>query len=192
MTDTFQEYHPDETLPNGRATDISLRQGRWLHVRRVLAFLMDYALYVALALVLTVVATMLMENLTGIAASDGRVAPAFSQQSLNFFYTLSAGLASLTTLALVMVYVSVTLGGRRQATLGMRALGLRLERLDNSKITGRYAIAHLLLFLVTSAVFTPLILLAPFFLTNRQALHDRLLDIVMLGSEHNLPPDAQS
>ncbi|WPZ13945.1 RDD family protein [Nitratireductor rhodophyticola] len=191
MTDRFAEYHPDETLPDSRAMDISLRQGRWLHVRRVLAFFIDYALYAALALMLTVVTRMLMENLTGIAGPNGDLAHGFSQQSVDAFYTLSTGLASLATLAIVIVYVFVTLGGRRQATLGMRALGLRLERLDNGKITGRYGIAHLLLFLATFTVFTPLILFAPFVLSNRQMLHDRLLDIVIQGSAENLLPAAK-
>ncbi|SEB34249.1 Uncharacterized membrane protein YckC, RDD family [Nitratireductor aquibiodomus] len=191
MTDRFEEYHPEEALPDSRAIDISLRQGRWLHVRRVLAFLIDYALYAALALMLTVATRMLMENLTGIAGADGGLAHGFSQQSVDAFYTLSTGLASLATLAIVVVYVCVTLGGRRQATLGMRAVGLRLERLDNGKITGRYGIAHLLLFLATFTVFTPLILLAPFVLSNRQMLHDRLLDIVIQGSAENLLPAAK-
>ncbi|WP_155983502.1 RDD family protein [Nitratireductor aquibiodomus] len=125
--------------------------------------------------------------------SGGRWRPGarFFAAELDAFYTLSTGLASLATLAIVVVYVCVTLGGRRQATLGMRAVGLRLERLDNGKITGRYGIAHLLLFLATFTVFTPLILLAPFVLSNRQMLHDRLLDIVIQGSAENLLPAAK-
>ncbi len=191
MTDTFDDARRWEITPESRRTEIHIRQGGWLHLRRVLALFIDYALYVALAFALAVGATLLMEDLTGVGGTQGLTTHGFSEQSVNAFYTMSAAIASVATLAIVLLYIGITLGGRRQATLGMRVLGLRLERLDNTKITARYGIAHFLLFLATSTIFTPLILFAPFVLANRQTLHDRLLDIVILGSAENLIPGAK-
>ncbi|MFC5583768.1 RDD family protein [Nitratireductor kimnyeongensis] len=190
MPHASDHAHPFETASESRRTEIHIRQGGWLHLRRVLALFIDYALYATLAFSLAVAATMLMERMTGIGGAQF-ASHGFSEQSVNAFYTLSAAFASVTTLAIVVIYVGLTLGGRRQATLGMRILGLRLERLDNTKITARYGIAHFLLFLATATIFTPLVLFAPFVLTNRQTLHDRLLDIVILGSAENLIPGAK-
>ncbi len=70
--------------------------------------------------------------------------------------------------------------GPNQATLGMRAMAIRLERLDGSRIDGLTAVAHTLLFWVSVTVLTPLILLATLFLDYKRTLHDLLLGTVVV------------
>jgi len=82
--------------------------------------------------------------------------------------------------AIVVIYIWNTLGGPNQATLGMRAMAIRLERLDGSPIDGLTAIAHSLLFWVSVTVLTPLILLATLFLDYKRTLHDLLLGTVVV------------
>ena len=45
-----------------------------------------------------------------------------------------------------LLYVWNTLGGRNQATTGMRMMGIRLERLDGRPIDGMLAVVHSVLF----------------------------------------------
>ena len=82
--------------------------------------------------------------------------------------------------AVALIYIWNTLGGPSQATLGMRALGIRLERLDGGRIDGLTAIVHSLLFWVSVTVLTPLILLATLFLDYKRTLHDMLLGTVVV------------
>lgn len=179
MTNTF-DLTPQLTAPPGdREPDFIVRQGTWLHVRRALAFLVDYALYAFLAVAFSVLATMLMEYVV-----QNWIAPDRPLAEIpTALYTLARGAAGLATLVAVILYIRATLGGRYQATFGMRLFRLRLERLDAVEITPRYATAHTLLAVATCALFTPLILLAVFFLSHRQTVHDRLLDTVMVRTD---------
>ncbi|CAN0653237.1 RDD family protein [Nitratireductor aquimarinus] len=179
MTNTF-DLTPQLTAPPGdRQPDFIVRQGTWLHVRRFLAFLLDYALYLMLAVAFSVLATLLMKYvILNWLSPDGPLA-----EIPTALHTLAKGAAGLATLAAVILYIRATLGGRYQATFGMRLFHLRLERLDTVEITPRYATAHTLLAVATCALFTPLILLAAFFLSHRQTVHDRLLDTVMVRTD---------
>jgi len=77
--------------------------------------------------------------------------------------------------AVAILYVWTTLGGPKQATLGMRAMDIRLERLDGRPIDGLTAVVHTVLFWAFNAALTPLILLATWFLDYKRTLHDLLL-----------------
>lgn len=179
MTNTF-DLIPQLTAPPGdRQPDFIVRQGTWLHLRRCLAFLLDYALYALLAVILSVLATMLMEYVVLHWIAPDRT-PGDIPTAL---YTLSKAAAGMATLVAVILYIRATLGGRYQATLGMRVFSLRLERLDSVEITPRYATAHTLLAVALCTLFSPLILLAAFFLSHRQTVHDRLLDTVMVRTD---------
>lgn len=179
MTNTF-DLTPQLTAPPGdREPDFIVRQGTWLHVRRCLAFLVDYALYAFLAVAFSVLATILMEYVVGNWIAPDRPLAEIPTA----LYTLARGAAGLATLASVILYIRATLGGRYQATFGMRLFRLRLERLDAVEITPRYATAHTLLAVALCALFTPLILLAALFLSHRQTVHDRLLDTVMVRTD---------
>lgn len=79
-----------------------------------------------------------------------------------------------------LLYVAATLGGRYQSTLGMRMMGIRLERLDGGPVDWLLAIVHTVLFWAGNAILTPLILLAAIILPYKRTLHDLLLGTVVV------------
>ena len=79
-----------------------------------------------------------------------------------------------------LCYVALTLGGPNQSTLGMRLMGIRLERLDGGRVDAMLAIVHTVLFWAGNAILTPLILLATLFLSYKRTLHDLLLGTVVV------------
>ncbi len=86
------------------------------------------------------------------------------------------------TLLLVFWYVWATLGGPAQATPGMRAMGVKLVRLDGAPIDGITAVVHSVLFWIGNAVLTPLVLLAALFTDHKRTLHDLLLGTAVIRS----------
>ena len=129
--------------------------------RRMLAFLVDYIIIGLLSVLAAVVVFFL-----GIL-------------------TLGAGwlLYAILAPAVIAIYVWVTLGGPEQATIGMRVVNLRIERLDGTPIDGLTAVVHTSLFWAFNAVLTPLILLATLFLDYKRTLHDLLLGTVVVRSD---------
>jgi uncharacterized RDD family membrane protein YckC len=85
--------------------------------------------------------------------------------------------------AVALVYVWNTLGGRNQATVGMRMMGIRLERLDGNRVDGMLAVVHSVLFWGLNVVLTPLILLATLFTDRKRTVHDLLLGTVVTRSD---------
>lgn len=148
-----------EILHYGAHDDPALYDG--VRTRRVMAFLIDYALVIALCIPAAVVVFFL-----GILTLG-----------LGFF------LYGVLFLLVAVPYVGFTLGGPAQATPGMRAMGIRLERLDGGRIDFFLALVHSVLFWALNAVLTPLILLATLVLDRKQALHDRLLGTVIVRSD---------
>ena len=104
-----------------------------------------------------------------------------------FFGILTLGLGWLLYAILfpviVAIYVWNTLGGPKQATLGMQMMGIALRRLDGAPIDGLTAVVHTLLFWGLSVALTPLILLATLFLDYKRTLHDLLLGTVVVRSD---------
>lgn len=129
--------------------------------RRVMAFVVDYIIVGLLVLVAAIVVFFL-----GIV-------------------TLGLGwlLYAILFPAVVVLYVWNTLGGPEQATIGMRVLNIRLDRLDGAPIDGLTAVVHTMLFWAFSAVLTPLILLATLFLDYKRTLHDLLLGTVVTRTD---------
>ncbi len=82
-----------------------------------------------------------------------------------------------------LIYVWNTLGGRNQATAGMRIMGIRLDRLDGKPVDGLLAVVHTVLFWAGNVVLTPLILLATLFTDRKRTLHDLLLGTVVTRSD---------
>jgi len=82
-----------------------------------------------------------------------------------------------------IIYVWNTLGGRNQATTGMRMMGIRLDRLDGRPVDGMLAVVHTVLFWAGNVVLTPLILLATLFTDRKRTLHDLLLGTVVTRSD---------
>lgn len=82
-----------------------------------------------------------------------------------------------------IAYVYSTLGSSKQATMGMRAMSIRLERLDGGRVEGFLAVLHSVLFWALNALLTPLILLVTLFADRKRALHDVLLGTVVIRTD---------
>ena len=85
--------------------------------------------------------------------------------------------------AVALTYVWMTLGGSKQATKGMQAMSLRLERVDGGKVDGMLALVHTVLFWAGNVVLTPLILLATLVLEHKRTVHDLLLGTVVVRAD---------
>jgi uncharacterized RDD family membrane protein YckC len=139
----------------------SVRLYDGVRTRRIFAFLIDY-LSVALLLITAAVIVLLLGLLT-----------------FGLGWTLFAVLFPIVAI----LYVWNTLGGRRQATLGMRAMSIRLERLDGRPVDGMLAVVHSVFFWAANAVLTPLILLISLFADRKRTLHDLLLGTVVIRDD---------
>jgi uncharacterized RDD family membrane protein YckC len=142
-----------------RLDDIRAYDG--VRTRRVFAFCIDYVI-----VALLIIPFAILVALFGIL-------------------TLGLGwmLFSILAPAVALVYVWNTLGGRNQATVGMRMMGIRLEKLDGGRVDGMLAVVHSVLFWGLNVVLTPLILLATLFTDRKRAVHDLLLGTVVTRSD---------
>lgn len=135
-----------------------------VRTRRVIAFFIDYAIVTLLMLPATILVAIL-----GLA-------------TLGLGWLLFGILVPLVALS----YVWATMGGAHQATLGMRAMQIRLEREDGGQVDGMLAVVHSVLFWAANAILTPLILLATLFLERKRTVHDLLLGTVIIRSDQQL------
>lgn len=133
---------------------------RGVRTRRIAAFFIDYLL-IGLMMIPVAIVVALLGILT-----------------LGLGWLLFSILAPLTAL----LYVAMTLGGRRQATLGMQFMDIRLARLDGGRVDSLLAVVHTVLFWAGNAILTPLILLASLFLDHKRTVHDLLLGTVVVRS----------
>jgi uncharacterized RDD family membrane protein YckC len=145
----------DGEIIASRLDDMRVYEG--VRTKRIFAFVIDY---VIIALLLIPFAILVF--LLGII-------------------TLGLGwmLFSVLGPAVALAYVWNTLGGPNQATIGMKTMGIRLERLDGRPIDGLTALVHTVLFWAGNVLLTPLILLATLFLDRKRAAHDLLLGTVV-------------
>ncbi len=79
-------------------------------------------------------------------------------------------------------YVALTLGGPASATVGMRMTGVEMRTWAGQKMFPLLAIMHALIFWFSIGLLTPLILLVGLFTYRNQLLHDLLLGVVALNS----------
>lgn len=95
--------------------------------------------------------------------------------------TLGLGWMLFTILvpAVAILYIWNTLGGKDQATIGMKMMDIRLDRLDGAPIDGMTAVVHSVLFWAGNVVLTPLVLLVTLFSDRKRTLHDLLLGTVV-------------
>ena len=142
-----------------RLDDVRAYDG--VRTRRVFAFLLDY-LIVGLLLVPFGILVFLLGLLT-----------------LGLGWSLFGVLAP----AVALIYVWNTLGGRNQATTGMRIMGIRLDRLDSRPVDGLFAVVHSVLFWAGNLLLTPLVLLVTLFSDRKRTLHDLLLGTVVTRSD---------
>jgi uncharacterized RDD family membrane protein YckC len=126
--------------------------------RRMLAFVIDYAL-VCLLLLPTAVLVFILGVLT--------LGLAFYLFPVLFFVV--AGL-----------YFALSLSSRAQATPGMRVMDLTLQSDSGYRIDFMTGLLHVILFWVLNSFLTPLILLVGLFTNRKRLLHDIALGTVLL------------
>lgn len=156
MQDT-QTFDAGGSAQGDRYDDWRLFAG--VRTRRVIAFLIDYAM----VFLLVVVAVPLI-FLLGFAT--------FGAAWLLYF---------ILGPMVALIYIGWTVGGPAQATVGMQLAGVRLERYDGRRIDFITAIVHAVLFWASAAIFLPL-LLAPLILEDKRTLHDLVLGTVVVRS----------
>jgi uncharacterized RDD family membrane protein YckC len=149
----------DGEIISSRLDDVRAYDG--VLTRRIFAFLIDY-----LIVILLLIPFGLLVLLLGLL-------------TLGLGWSLFAILGP----AVALVYVWNTLGGRNQATTGMRMMGIRLDRLDGKPVDGLLAVVHSVLFWASAAMLTPLILLVTLFSDRKRTLHDLLLGTVVTRTD---------
>lgn len=145
----------DGEIISTRLDDIRVYDG--VRTRRVIAFLIDY-LIIGLLLIPFGILVFLLGLLT---------------------FGLGWSLFGFLAPAVALLYVWSTLGGRNQATTGMRIMGIRLDRLDGRPVDGLLAVVHTVLFWAGNVVLSPLVLLVTLFADRKRTLHDLLLGTVV-------------
>lgn len=149
----------DGEIISSRLDDARTYDG--VRTKRVFAFILDYII-VALLLIPFAILVALLGLLT---------------------FGLGWMLFAVLGPAVAILYVWNTLGGPNQATVGMRAMGIRLDRLDGQPVDGMLAVVHSVLFWAGNVVLTPLVLLVSLFADRKRTLHDLLLGTVVTRSD---------
>ncbi|PZM16924.1 RDD family protein [Rhizobium tubonense] len=124
--------------------------------RRVFAFILDYVIIALLCIPAAIILFFVSIATLGLGF--------FLYPAL---YVIVAG-----------IYFGLTVGGPSQASLGMRAMGISMARVDGQRIDFLTAIVHLALFWILNSVLTPLILLVGLFTERSRLLHDLLIGTV--------------
>ena len=149
----------DGEIITSRLDDVRAYDG--VRTRRILAFIIDYCIVALLTIPFAILVAVL-----GLLT-----------------FGLGWALYSILVPAVAILYIWNTLGGRNQATTGMRMMGIRLDRLDGSRIDGLTAVVHTVLFWATNVILTPLVLLATLVTDRKRTLHDLLLGTVVSHSD---------
>ena len=149
----------DGEIISDRLDDVRLYDG--VRTRRIFAFILDYLLV-----------ALLMIPFGAIVGLLGLVTLGLGWLLFGILFPLVA-----------LIYIWITLGGPQQATVGMRMMGIRLERLDGRPVDGMLAVVHSVLFWAANAILTPLVLLATLFTDRKRTLHDLLLGTVVARSD---------
>ncbi|AGB46892.1 RDD family protein [Mesorhizobium sp. CO1-1-7] len=145
----------DGEIINTRLDDVRAFEG--VRTRRILAFVLDYLIVGLLSIPVAI---------------------------LVFFLgllTLGLGwmLFGVLVPAVAILYIWNTLGSADQATTGMKMMGIRLDRLDGTRIDGLTAVVHSVLFWAGNVILSPLVLLVTLFSDRKRTLHDLLLGTVV-------------
>lgn len=144
---------------SGRFDDVRLYEG--VRTRRILAFCVDY-LIVGILMIPFAIVVFLLGLLT-----------------LGLGWALFGILFPLVALT----YVGMTMGGRNQATVGMRMMSIRLERLDGTGVAFLLAAVHAVFFWAANVILTPFILVVSLLANRKRTLHDILLGTVVVRSD---------
>ena len=152
-------YDTTSTIHASRHADLdSPRLYDGVRTRRILSFIIDYAL----VLLLSVPAAVLV-FLLGILT-----------------FGFAWGLYAVLLPVIALLYVGFTMGGASQATPGMRLVGVHIARLDGGSVDPILAILHFVLFWASNSILTPFVLLVALFTPRKQLLQDLLLGTVVV------------
>ncbi|MEC9343963.1 MAG: RDD family protein [Pseudomonadota bacterium] len=132
-----------------------------VRTRRVLAFLIDYAV-----VFLLMIPAAILVFIFGI----------FTLGLLWFVYPVLG-------LVVALIYVGTTMGGPYQATPGMRFFSIRIQRDNGDRIDGITAVVHAVLFWVFHVTLTPFLLIVSLFSARKKLLQDILLGTVIVRSD---------
>lgn len=87
--------------------------------------------------------------------------------------------------AVALIYNGWTISGVNRGTWGMRAMDLEVRQMiDGSRVSFLHAALHAVMFYVSWAVLTPLVLLVSLFTRDKRCLHDVLSGIVIMRRSH--------
>lgn len=133
-----------------------------VRTRRIFAFFVDAAIILCLMVVAYIVVSIL-----GVL-------------------TLGLGFLLLPAVwpAVAILYAVFTLGGRYQATPGMRFMGIEIRMLHGGEVSYSMALLHALGFWFSLSILTPFILLVALFTQRKQLLHDLVLGTVATRAEY--------
>lgn len=134
---------------------------RGVRTRRILAFIVDYALVILLCIPVSIIIFLIGVFTLGLGF---------------FLYSILFALVALP-------YIGFTMGGPAQATPGMRMMGIRIARLDGRPVDGMLAMVHGVLFWAGNVILTPAILLISLFSPRKRLLQDFLLGTVVVRSD---------
>jgi uncharacterized RDD family membrane protein YckC len=97
---------------------------------------------------------------------------------------LAWGLYTILVPAIGLIYSAITVGGYRQATIGMRLMGLRVVRVSGGPVDGLTAAVHALFFYVAAGTVLLWLLdvIVGFINENRRMLHDILCGLAVVRS----------
>ncbi|MEL6920066.1 MAG: RDD family protein [Pseudomonadota bacterium] len=129
-----------------------------LRTRRVIAFLIDYALVGLLS-----IAAIPLIALFGIVTFG-------AGWMLYFIYVPM----------IALLYIAWTVGGPNQATWGMQLMDLQLVRYDGQRIDWMTGVVHAVLFWAAHTILTPAIALVALFTRHKRLLHDLALGTVVV------------
>ena len=106
----------------------------------------------------------------------------YKRQQILGLLTLGLGWALYAVMLplIAILYIGFTMGGRAQATLGMRLFDIRVARLDGQAVDPVLAVLHGVLFWASVSLLTPLVLLVSLFTRHKELLHDYLLGTVVV------------
>lgn len=148
----------DGEIITSRLEDVHSYEG--VRTRRILAFVIDYFIVALLTIPFAILVFL------------------FGLLTLGLGWMLF----SILVPTVAILYIWNTLGSKDQATTGMKMMGIRLDRLDGSRIDGLTAVVHSVLFWAGNVILSPLVLLVSLFSDRKRTLHDLLLGTVVSRS----------
>ncbi len=142
----------DTSLTDSNVT-VTTGEMEGVRTARIVSFFIDYAIVLLLCIPFSVVVAFLGLITMGLGWSLYAVLPAL----------------------VAVIYLALTLGGPKQATLGMQMTGVTMKKLDGTMVDPTLAILHGILFWIVN--FSIFLLLVSFLSSKKRLAHD-----VMLGT----------